>query len=174
MAGCDPSVQRAHGRALREDGSVRDPLVLGLLLALLVAVLAWAVAAWGWRHTARTPGSRSRRRNRAALEGERAAEALLVAHGYHVVARQERALGFVHVDGEEHTFEVRADLVVTREGGRFVAEVKTGATAPDPLHPATRRQLLEYALVFDLDGVLLVDVGAGTVREVDFAPLWER
>jgi hypothetical protein len=33
---------------------------------------------------------------------------------------------------------------------------------------ATRRQLLEYRLAFDVDGVLLVDVETGEVSEVEF------
>ena len=36
-------------------------------------------------------------------------------------------------------------LLVERRGRRFVAEVKTGERAPDPLARPTRRQLLEYA-----------------------------
>ena len=35
----------------------------------------------------------------------------------------------------------------------------------------TRRQLLEYAYVFGLDGVLLVDMAAGAIREVEFPGL---
>ena len=62
----------------------------------------------------------------------------------------------------------RADLLVEARsrsgflrGQRFVAEVKTGERAIDPTHPATRRQLMEYLHVFEVDGVLLVDREAG-------------
>ena len=64
--------------------------------------------------------------------------------------------------------ELRADLLVERDGMRFIAEVKTGERAPDPSFPPTRRQLLEYRLAFDPYGVLLVDVEAGEIFEVDF------
>jgi hypothetical protein len=58
--------------------------------------------------------------------------------------------------------------MVLRGGRRFVAEIKTGDQAPDPSFPATRRQLLEYQLVFEVEGLLLVDMAAGRVRTVSF------
>ncbi len=49
-----------------------------------------------------------------------------------------------------------------------MAEVKTGAAAPQLSTAATRRQLLEYRVAFDVDGVLLVDAEAGRVQRVVF------
>jgi hypothetical protein len=49
-----------------------------------------------------------------------------------------------------------------------VAEVKTGTLAPRIETATTRRQLLEYRVAFAVDGVLLVDADAGTVRRVEF------
>jgi hypothetical protein len=77
------------------------------------------------------------------------------------------------VDGEEHGVEVIADMLVERDGWRFIAEVKTGELAPDPLRPATRRQLLEYLLAFEPDGLLLVDMVQQTVHEIAFPGLEE-
>ena len=72
------------------------------------------------------------------------------------------------VDGEPVDVRSRADGVVERDGLRFVAEVKTGQMAPNPRNPATRRQLLEYLHVFDVDGVLLVDMVQERILEVRF------
>ena len=41
-------------------------------------------------------------------------------------------------------------------------------------HTATRRQLLEYALAYDVDGVLLVDMTAGRLHQVEFPTLDRR
>jgi hypothetical protein len=71
-------------------------------------------------------------------------------------------------DGEPQAIELRADLLVSRAGRRFVAEVKTGASAPRLQTPATRRQLLEYSVAYDADGVLLVDIDAQRIHEVRF------
>ena len=96
------------------------------------------------------------------------AERLLRRQGFSIVDRQVARSWIVDVDGEKWEASVRADLLVERDGQTYVAEVKTGSLAPDPLYPPTRRQLLEYLFVFDPDGLLLVDVEQGAVREVVF------
>jgi len=49
--------------------------------------------------------------------------------------------------------------------------VKTGAHAPRIETSATRRQILEYRVAFDVDGVVLVDAEAGSVHEITFPAL---
>ena len=51
-----------------------------------------------------------------------------------------------------------------------MAEVKTGTYAPRLETAATRRQLLEYGVAFDVDGVLLVDADVGEIRLVELLP----
>ena len=77
------------------------------------------------------------------------------------------------VDGERIEFEVRADAIVQRKRRRYVAEIKTGRAA-SVRSRHTRRQLLEYALLYDADGVLLVDATGGTIHEVEFSALSRR
>ncbi|GAC1351538.1 MAG: hypothetical protein NVS3B20_00090 [Polyangiales bacterium] len=113
-------------------------------------------------------GRESRVRNRIAHQGERDAEAILMRDGYRIVERQARARWSMTIDGVAVPIDVRADLLVRREGRTYVAEVKTGRMAPDPRYPPTRRQLLEYALVFGGEEVLLVDVEEGVVRSIGF------
>ena len=139
------------------------------LAALAVAVLAALVALgarlsrW-WR--AHLLGDRRRRGARA----ERKAFALLERHGYRIVRAQETAVGFVVVDGDELTFDLRADAIVEKDGERLVAEVKSGGDA-DVTARSTRRQLLEYAYTYGLDGVLLVDMEAERIVRVEFPRL---
>jgi hypothetical protein len=138
--------------------------VLGLLaLALLLALM---------RERGRASRA-SRQRVRRAQRGESDARALLEALGYTVIEEQLRGDWTVEVDGEDHRVEVIADLLVERDGWRFIAEVKTGDLAPDPLRPATRRQLLEYLLAFEPDGMLLVYMVHERVHEIAFPGLEE-
>ena len=136
---------------------------LGWIVAAALA-LAWLVW-WARRGLRRW---RQRRRLRRAVRGEREAERLLADAGYRVEARQPELEWPVICDGVVHPIVVRADLLVSRGGRRFVAEVKTGARAPRIETAATRRQLLEYAVAYDVDGALLVDMQTGTIREVEF------
>jgi Holliday junction resolvase len=115
---------------------------------------------------------RERRRGRAynvrGQRGERAAERLLEAHGYTLIARQIETHYPVAVDGDTVEVMLHADFLVARGRERLVAEVKTGRNAPRFQHAETRRQLLEYQLAFGVDSVLLVDVEAALLREVRF------
>lgn len=139
-------------------------LVAGLAGALAALILARWLARWrGTR--------RARRRAARAIAGEGAAAALLQRAGYRVVARQAAARWAPLLDGEEQELEVRADYLVERGGERLVAEVKTGEAAPRLDTAATRRQLLEYLVAFEADGVLLVcpEEGArGAIHRVEF------
>jgi Holliday junction resolvase-like predicted endonuclease len=134
-------------------------LVLGGLLLVAVVRLAWVRG--GPRRLAKA------RAERASM-AERRAEALLERRGYRVVDRQARTRFPYCVDGERDHVDLRADLIVQRRRRRFVAEVKSGRMAPQPRHGATRRQLLEYRLAFDVDGILLVEPEHALIREVRF------
>jgi hypothetical protein len=141
--------------------SVLMPLVLALLLAVVVLGLAW----W-WERTRSSRASRARWR--VASAGETKARKILEEEGYTLVDQQLVVDWTLWVDGEPVEVRSRADGVVERDGLRFVAEVKTGQLAPNPRNPATRRQLLEYLHVFEVDGVLLVDMVEERIFEVRF------
>ena len=134
---------------------------MAFAVALLVGRAVGSLAR-AWRR------SKARRRARRARRGEERAERLLEGLGYQVEDSQVEAGWTIRVDGEDHEVALRADLLVTRDGARYVAEVKTGRTAPRITTAATRRQLLEYRMAYDVAGVLLVDAEAGRVIPVEF------
>ena len=140
-----------------------------LLAALIGAGIAFAVARllapWYVKHL---DLRRRRARQRRAQEGERLAADLLRRAGYEILATQARSQGSWVVDGKPRGFEVCADFLVQRDGKLYVADAKTGRLAPRSSCVSTRRQLLEYQVVYDPDGVLLVDVEAGRIRKLDF------
>ncbi len=142
----------------------RDLLVVVAALAIVLAV-AQAIAST-WRRRAR------RRRILARVvragEGEAEAASSLVAAGYEILGAQVAADYAVHVDGEVTRASVRADYLVRRDDAVYVVEVKTGSVAPRIQTTATRRQLLEYSVAFDVDGVLLYDAEAGELHAVTF------
>lgn len=148
--------------------SPRD-VVVALAVLAVVAVLLWIRARW----TARAASRRAIVRSRRARAGEDAALTLLADAGYDVIDEQACLTWTVHVDGAPVAIELRCDAIVTRDGRRLVAEVKTGERAPSLATAATRRQLLEYVVAYRADGVLLVDPEAGAIHEVDF-PLGAR
>jgi len=144
----------------------------GLWIALaacasLAALVQTARLTWG--QLTRTWKARSRARR--ATAGEVRAETLVMRAGYEVLARQVPGRWTVHADGEPMEVALRADLLVSRAGRRYVAEVKTGRVAPRLDCAATRRQLLEYRVAFGVDGVLLVDAESDRVVVVELGSL---
>ncbi len=149
----------------RDHDILVEALAVGVAIALAAAVVQ-TLRLW-WRRASLT--RRLRARAAHALDGEERAHRLLERRGYDVLARQAWQPWAVRIDGVTLEVDLRADYLVARGGRTFVAEVKTGRVAPRIESPATRRQLLEYRFAFDVDGVLLVDVDAARVREVEFA-----
>jgi hypothetical protein len=141
------------------------------LVALAGALVALVVTRWmrSWR------GSwRARRRAARAGAGEDDAATLLRRAGFRSVAAQPRVWWAPLVDGEPHETELRADYLVEARGELLVAEVKTGEQAPSLASAATRRQLLEYHVAFEADGVLLVCPERGAIHRVEFPPVRRR
>lgn len=138
---------------------LRDALLGGLATVVLFALLEHA-----WSARVR------RRRLRRALWGEREAVAVLEDAGFSVDEAQVTRTLHMEVAGERLAYDVRVDyLARDRAGDLHVAEVKTGPRATDPLHPPTRRQLLEYEHGFpEAAGVLLVDMEQRDVLPVRF------
>lgn len=114
------------------------------------------------------PSRRARRRVARAIQGERAAERFVQEQGFRILAIQPEYTWQLSVDGQPARVVLRPDLVLERDGRRYVADVKTGNSAPDPLTSSTRRQLLEYLIACKVDGVLVVDVEARRIRSLVF------
>jgi hypothetical protein len=138
--------------------------LLLLAAAVLLALVQSARLAWQgfWRR--RTIAVR---RERGAL-GEMRAEKMLRDWGFGILGQQVTVSYDVFVDGEPVAIDLRADYLVQYGDKRYVAEVKTGKAAPRIDTPATRRQLLEYRIAFDVDGVLLVDAESERLHAVEF------
>jgi hypothetical protein len=100
--------------------------------------------------------------------GEVAAERLLARHGFRILGRQVELAWDLPTSAGPVRVDLRVDLLVRRGGRRYVAEVKTGSTAPSLTSARTRRQLLEYATAYNVHGALLVDPEASQITEVFF------
>ena len=106
-----------------------------------------------------------------AVLGEERAPSLLDDRGFTVIGAQVVVDHAVRIDDRVVVIPLRADYLAERDGARYVVEVKTGALAPRIETSTTRRQILEYRIAFDVDGVVLVDAEAGRVHEITFPQL---
>lgn len=99
---------------------------------------------------------------------ENAAVKFLRSRGYKILASQLREDVIIYVDGEAEKSIVRADYLVRRGWKLYVVEVKSGQQGNAKI-PAIRRQLLEYHLVYQPDGILLLDMEHKNLQEIRFA-----
>ncbi len=137
-----------------------------LISALLFAIAVVQTARIWWRRT--NDRRQWQHRRVRAKTGEEGAEQLLTNSGFRVLRKQFRQPWTITVDGSSEQVELRADLLVEKGAKKYIVEVKTGAVAPNIRTPATRRQLLEYRLAYDVDGVLLADMEKRRIHRVDF------
>jgi hypothetical protein len=138
-------------------------LTLVAVAALVVFGIWLGIRIVKWRTSWRIGRNR-----RLGTRGEKRAVKLLEKAGYTIEADQAPGEVRVEVDGKVQAFKLRADFMVTCKGKRYVVETKGGKTAASLGTATTRRQLLEYAIAYDTDGVLLVDAARGEVHTIDF------
>lgn len=143
----------------------RLPTWAWAVAAVTLVVVGARAALWAARVVRARAPARSRRMGAA---GAARAAAVLERAGCRIVACEVVREGVVEVDGRPEPFVVRADFVVERRGRLWVAEAKGGPGSTSVHDRATRRQLLEYAHVFGVEGVLLVDGRRGTIHLVRF------
>lgn len=148
--------------------SALDPrlveVAVGALAAGLVLGLTLGAAAQRWRGRARL-----RARFRAGRVAESEAAARLRELGFEVLDSQVEDLAHVVVDGVRIECAVRADYLVRRRGRLALVEVKSGVGERSPAENDTRRQLLEYWLVFGGLPLYHLDATSGALTRVGFA-----
>lgn len=101
-------------------------------------------------------------------QGEKEAYYFLESHGYKILAEQVEEDGLVEIDGVEHVVQLKVDFLVEKKGAVSIVEVKTGDKATSALYSATRRQLLEYAINYPCDEVLLYDADRKKLQKINF------
>lgn len=131
-----------------------------LLCFVLGTLTCWLLL----RYIRRIKGKQIQKRGK---RGEDAAVALLKSEGYRVLGRQVTKPAVIYIDGKCHESKVHADIVAQKGWKRYIVEVKTGKQA-NPALANVRRQLLEYNLVFEPEGMLFVDIEKKHIRSVSF------
>ncbi len=100
-------------------------------------------------------------------KAEQKAIKLLKKNGYKIESFQTTAKGKLSQDDETINFFIRADLIVSKDKKKFIAEVKAGKAASiEEIN--TRRQLLEYSKVFNNKNLILIDTEKNKIKKIEF------
>lgn len=137
-------------------------LIILPLLAFFMGMLCFQKMSLFWR--ARLLKKRFDRGRR----GEQQARHFLCEAGFEILAEQAEEIGYMYVDDEEVTYKVRADFLVQRAGKTAIVEVKTGRKAVKPSNRDTRRQLFEYARLYEVDSLYFFDAEKMSLKKIVF------
>ena len=104
---------------------------------------------------------------RKGKKAEQKAIKLLKKNGYKIESFQTTAKGKLLQDNKTVSFLIRADLIVSKDKKKFIAEVKSGKAASiEEIN--TRRQLLEYSKVFNNKNLILIDTEKNKIKKIEF------
>ena len=98
------------------------------------------------------------RRLQKAKRSEYKAISFMESNGFEILDLQKESSYTLFIDDRPHEIKVKADMIVKKGNKIYVAEVKTGDKATSPKYADTRRQLLEYFMVYRPSGLILVDM----------------
>lgn len=100
--------------------------------------------------------------------GEFEAKSFLQNLGFTIIAEQVSLISNMLVDNKKYNYEVIADFLVKRKNEKAIVEVKTGKEAINPLNINTRRQILEYMLLYNINKLYLFDAQNKKLQEIKF------
>ena len=104
---------------------------------------------------------------RKGRKGEGIAVKLLNKAGYEILDEQVSFPGFLFENNNKVEYLVKPDFLVEKDGEKYIAEVKTGASALIQ-NRNTRRQILEYSHLNQNKTVLLIDIESKKIKKIDF------
>lgn len=112
-----------------------------------------------------------KKRIQKAKKSEYKAIEFMEHKGYQVIDLQKECDYKLFIDGKPHKVTVKADMLVRKGNKTYVAEVKSGEKVTSPKYTDTRRQLLEYYMVYRPNGLILVDMERQKLRTVEYSIL---
>ena len=99
---------------------------------------------------------------------EKEAGKLLQKKGYTIVDIQKSKPILITIGDKIHRYFIRIDYLVRKKGKVYVVEVKNGEKNSYITNRDTRRQMLEYFLAYQPNGILLLNMKNKRISEVKF------
>lgn len=137
-----------------------------------IAVLLFFLVKYKLAEYAKSKARKKRFERGLKLETE--AENFLRKKGYNIINNQAIYYHNYKVNGNKKQNKLIVDYIAEKEGKTYIIEVKSGKKAISLDDKNSRRQLLEYDVVIDNDGVILLDMENKRVQLVNFQSKAEK
>lgn len=113
------------------------------------------------------------RKNRSSKETEPSeaeieAESLLQKRGFKIKNRGLQAPILTNVDGKTYSSISSVDFLVEKDNKNFIVRIHGGSISADPTDPALIRKFIESEVVYQPDGLLLLDLVDKSIQEISF------
>lgn len=109
-----------------------------------------------------------KKRFKRGFKLEQKAAKFLISKGFTILGDQVEYQHTYFVNDEETVSTINIDYLVEKGNEIFVVEVKSGKSAISIKNRSTRRQLLEYAVAIECDGVYLLDMENKELQLIEF------
>ncbi len=109
-----------------------------------------------------------RKRFKRGTKMEKRGRDFLIKQGFKIEHEQYVAHHVFYVDNKKESIGIKPDYIVSKDGKRYIVDVKSGHSAISLKDKATRRQMLEYDHAIPNDGIFLLDMENEQLKHVEF------
>jgi Holliday junction resolvase-like predicted endonuclease len=134
-----------------------------ILLCIFLGIISFRL----W-YNSFTRKKHQRKRFKRGLKLEQKAAKFLTSRGFTIIGEQVEYQHTYLINGEENSSKISIDYLVEKNSKVFVVEVKSGKSAISIKNRSTRRQLLEYAVTIECDGLYLLDMENKELQLIEF------
>ena len=135
---------------------------------LIVVVIILVVITLNYKFRSFLKTRKVKKRFTRGRRKENEAQAYLISNGFKILDYQKSFEHKYFVDNRQRTSELKVDYFVSKNGKKYLVEVKSGQSAISASYTSTRRQLLEYKFALPNNGILLLDMENRKIEEIKF------
>lgn len=136
------------------------------LWIISTVVLFVLIANYRWKAFLAARKRKSRFARGEKMEAK--AASVLKKKGFEILEYQGQYQHHYLVDGQDRKAKLEVDYVVAKKGRTYLVEVKSGQEATRIENKSTRRQILEYSIAIENDGVFLLDMESEILQKIEF------
>ena len=137
-----------------------------IIFVVIILVLLYVVIKFKYKKAANTKAIKQRFERGRILEYE--AYDFLISEGYKIIDEQKQFKHEYYINGIQKSAVLKVDYFVSKNGNKYIVEVKSGKSAISTSNSNTRRQLLEYSFAIPNDGTLLLDMENQKLESIEF------
>jgi Holliday junction resolvase len=145
---------------------MNESLISNSIFILIIIGLLFFIV--NYKYSEYKKNKNRRKRFERGLQLETDAAHFLKKKGFSIIGSQVIYYHHYLVNGEQRSNKLILDYLAKKDGKKYIIEVKSGKEAISLNDKNSRRQLIEYDLVIENDGLILLDMENEILQYVKF------